>query len=259
MLNLQELFLDEAYILLNEVEISLLNLERDPGDEDQVARLFRSMHTMKSSASMANLIALSGFAHQIETILVYLRNGLIEVSPEFIDAVLSSIDVFKEMLGNLEDISDNVIEKSNKVLTSLNQFVPEGSNKARVNIIEESVSKQKIAKFLHELDETLLKMDGSSGHKLEREKVNRIFKRIGNICPRHGEEKSCHCIEDRLNPFLERFRGDEIEIKVNSQVIEFLKRISETIKKCHDTNGDIPAVDLDVTYQLIESLNSYKS
>ncbi|HSQ78773.1 MAG TPA: Hpt domain-containing protein [Nitrospirota bacterium] len=48
---LRETFKEEAYELLAELEAGLLVLENNPGDMEQVGRVFRAMHTIKGSGA----------------------------------------------------------------------------------------------------------------------------------------------------------------------------------------------------------------
>ena len=49
---LRETFREEAYELLAELESALLELEKNPGDMEQIGRVFRAMHTIKGSGGV---------------------------------------------------------------------------------------------------------------------------------------------------------------------------------------------------------------
>ncbi len=55
-----ELFLEEAQELLEKAETSLLELEKQPGDREQVNEVFRALHTIKGSGAMFGFREVSG-------------------------------------------------------------------------------------------------------------------------------------------------------------------------------------------------------
>ncbi|MFP4431797.1 MAG: Hpt domain-containing protein, partial [Spirochaetaceae bacterium] len=62
----KESFREEAYELLNNLEQSLLELEDDPANSEEISAVFRAMHTVKGSAAMFGFQQISDFAHHIE-------------------------------------------------------------------------------------------------------------------------------------------------------------------------------------------------
>ena len=86
----RDTFRDEAYELLNKLEDSLLIVEENPDNREEVLSLFRTMHTIKGSAAMFGFQHISDFTHEIETILDYVREGKIKAGPELINLTLKS-------------------------------------------------------------------------------------------------------------------------------------------------------------------------
>ena len=101
----QESFREEAYELLNNLEQALLELEDRPDDVDLVSAVFRSMHTIKGSASMFGFDEISEFTHHVETMLDDVRNGRLGVSRQLIDLTLESRDHIRGMLEEPDDPS----------------------------------------------------------------------------------------------------------------------------------------------------------
>jgi len=98
----QEVFIQEAQELLQELESSLLELEENTGDLDLVARIFRAMHTIKGSGAMFGFENIAHLVHDIETVYDKVRNGELTVSKEMLDYSLKSCDIIKEMLEDSE-------------------------------------------------------------------------------------------------------------------------------------------------------------
>lgn len=101
----QDSFREEAYELLNQLEQSLLELEDRPDDPELVSAVFRSMHTIKGSASMFGFDRISEFTHHVETVLDDVRNGEVPVSRELVDLTLDSRDHIRGMLEDPDDES----------------------------------------------------------------------------------------------------------------------------------------------------------
>jgi len=93
-----EVFREEAGELLEELETSLLELEKDPSDLKIVSRVFRAMHTIKGSGAMFGFDDIAGFTHHVETALDKVRDGTVPVSKDLIDLTLASRDHIRTLL-----------------------------------------------------------------------------------------------------------------------------------------------------------------
>lgn len=111
-------FLEEAEELLTDLEKSLLELEESPEDMDVVAKVFRSMHTIKGSAAMFGYDAVSSFTHHVETVFDQVRNGEIPVTQELVNLSLAARDHIR---GLLEDPTVHPV-RGNELLTDLKKL-----------------------------------------------------------------------------------------------------------------------------------------
>lgn len=128
----RENFREEAYELLNALEASLLELETNPDNEAEISAVFRSMHTIKGSAAMFGFDHISEFAHEIENMLEFLRDGKIGVTDELINLTLKSRDHIRALLEIDDEIPADVKETSERIQTEFKEHVvgllePEGS------------------------------------------------------------------------------------------------------------------------------------
>lgn len=94
----RENFREEAYELLNSLESSLLALEDDPTDEEQISAVFRSMHTIKGSAAMFGFDHISTFTHEAESVLELVRSGVIRFDETLTSLTLRTRDHIRELL-----------------------------------------------------------------------------------------------------------------------------------------------------------------
>ena len=64
---IEQVFLQEAQELLEQLEQALLDLEHTPGDGELVDKAFRALHTIKGSGAMFGLMHVAHFNDQFET------------------------------------------------------------------------------------------------------------------------------------------------------------------------------------------------
>ena len=95
---LRELFREEAYELIAELESAVLEIEKTPNDREQIGRVFRAMHTIKGSGAACGLDDVASFTHEIETFYDLVRKGKISLNREIIDLTLAARDQIKAML-----------------------------------------------------------------------------------------------------------------------------------------------------------------
>lgn len=109
-----ETFRQEAFDLLADVEQIVLAMEEDPGNRDNINRLFRVMHTIKGSGAMFGFDQIASFAHHVETVLDMVRSDQMLVTEELVDLVLSSRDQINLMLNATNGMSavDDTITES---------------------------------------------------------------------------------------------------------------------------------------------------
>lgn len=89
---------EEAGELLAELEISLLELEDNPRNDDLINRVFRAMHTIKGSGAMFGFDDIARFTHEVETVFDQVRNGKMQVTRYLLDLTLQARDQITAML-----------------------------------------------------------------------------------------------------------------------------------------------------------------
>ncbi len=95
-------FFAEARDMLVQIEDTLLALESDPSDRENVNALFRAAHTIKGSAGLFGLDRVVAFTHQVESVLDKVRNGELVVDLAMSDVLLKSTDVISALLVEAE-------------------------------------------------------------------------------------------------------------------------------------------------------------
>ncbi|HPS86020.1 MAG TPA: chemotaxis protein CheW [Spirochaetota bacterium] len=94
----QDIFLEEADELLQELNKNLLELERNPEDEEIINNIFRAAHSLKSSAAFVGLNDLSDLAHRMENLLQGIRDKTNTITPEVVDVIFKCFDTISEVI-----------------------------------------------------------------------------------------------------------------------------------------------------------------
>ena len=121
----KENFREEAYDLLNSLEHSLLELESDPANQEEISAVFRCMHTIKGSAAMFGFQAISDFAHEIETVLELVRDGSLQMDEHLISITLSVRDHIRSLLDAEDELPEEHDSLSRQIVENLQRYVSE--------------------------------------------------------------------------------------------------------------------------------------
>ena len=95
-------FLLETHENLAQLDLDLVTLEKDPGDQETLARVFRTLHTVKGTTGFLGLPKLQGVAHAGEHLLSRLRAGELEFDRGIASALLGVVDAIRKILAVLE-------------------------------------------------------------------------------------------------------------------------------------------------------------
>ena len=97
------IFISEANEIVEGLENDLVLLEDNKSDEDLLNKIFRSAHTLKSSAGTVGFTTMSELNHVAENLLEKVRSGKLDVTPTMITVLLEFLDTVKIMLQNIID------------------------------------------------------------------------------------------------------------------------------------------------------------
>jgi chemosensory pili system protein ChpA (sensor histidine kinase/response regulator) len=105
-----EYFLPEATEHLEAMTTALLALEAGAADEETLATLFRSVHTLKGAAYTVGCVAVGDAIHQIEDLLGVLREHRLTITPGLAEAVFAGTSAIKRVLQSGASISDETAQ-----------------------------------------------------------------------------------------------------------------------------------------------------
>ncbi|MFZ0478641.1 MAG: chemotaxis protein CheW [Terriglobales bacterium] len=127
-------FLAESHENLDRLDRDVVELEKHPSDQEILASVFRTIHTIKGTSGFLGFGKLEAVTHVGESLLARLRDGHLSLNPERTTALLAMIDAVRQMLAEIQASgADGNADHSELVanLTLLQQSsavgVPEGA------------------------------------------------------------------------------------------------------------------------------------
>jgi two-component system, chemotaxis family, sensor kinase CheA len=91
-------FLIETQENLAQLDLDLVTLEKAPTERETLARVFRTLHTVKGTAGFLGLQKLQAVAHAAENLLSSLRDGTLVFNADIASALLKVVDAVRQML-----------------------------------------------------------------------------------------------------------------------------------------------------------------
>jgi two-component system chemotaxis sensor kinase CheA len=113
--------------MLTDLNGTLLQLEKTPGDDELVNRAFRAMHTLKGSGATAGFKRMAHFVHHVEEVFDRVRNHQLEASSTLIDAALSACDCCLTLLDLGSEDSETPVPLEQEVLASIEAYLPKAT------------------------------------------------------------------------------------------------------------------------------------
>ena len=91
-------FAQESQDNLAIIEDTLIRLEKIPDNPDDIAGLFRAMHTFKGTVRMMDFSTTEALAHRAEDLVALVRDENVPLDQEMIDVLLVAVDSMRESL-----------------------------------------------------------------------------------------------------------------------------------------------------------------
>ena len=87
---------------LDTAQYTLVELEFNDTDQENINKVFRSFHTIKGSSAFLGLKNIEEVGHEIESLLVLVRDGKLHVSKELIDVIFMGIEILRTLVSIME-------------------------------------------------------------------------------------------------------------------------------------------------------------
>jgi len=133
------IYLDETREHIDTVSNLLVELEKDPGNLDNINEIFRRIHTLKGGAASVGFSTIGEMAHRFENILDDVRNSRLTLTPELFSNLFETTDILKQLLeaatngAGPEEIKE-LAEKLNGVFEGSERN--ESALRCRVKLVE---------------------------------------------------------------------------------------------------------------------------
>jgi two-component system, chemotaxis family, sensor kinase CheA len=115
-------FLVESAENLDRLDRELIQLEKDPGNRDTLASIFRTIHTIKGTCGFLGFTKLESVAHVGENLLSRLRDGALALNPEMTTVLLRMVDAIRQMLQSVESIGNEGERNDQELIATLTRL-----------------------------------------------------------------------------------------------------------------------------------------
>ncbi len=126
----REVFREESYELLEDIEATLLQLKGAPQDQELLNHLFRNFHTIKGSGAMFGFEHVSAFTHTIENVIDAIRKGEIAFTPALIDPLLHARDLILGLIEADDQVDEQLLaSQSEELFAEINAITNSGEER----------------------------------------------------------------------------------------------------------------------------------
>jgi len=96
-------YIEEVREHLQELEESLLIMERDGSENSEINRIFRAAHSIKGASAYMGFEQLAGLTHELESFMSAVQNDEQAITPEVITTLLACVDAISGALNYLQE------------------------------------------------------------------------------------------------------------------------------------------------------------
>jgi two-component system chemotaxis sensor kinase CheA len=106
-------FLEEASMLLDQLEKDLLDLEASPENQELIESAFRAMHTIKGVSGMYGFDHVGEFTHNLESLYQAIRDKALRFGKQVFDITFLSIDHIRKLLSDEQlTVAENQVNQN---------------------------------------------------------------------------------------------------------------------------------------------------
>src|SRR5438067_2904615 len=116
-------FLIESYENLDRLDQDLIALEKDATNQETLASIFRTIHTIKGTSGFPPFSQLEAVTHVGENLLSLMRDGVLKLDRETPTALLTMVDAVRQMLGSIEANGKEGDRDDEELIANLTQLL----------------------------------------------------------------------------------------------------------------------------------------
>jgi len=243
-------FVDETKEYLQNLNDTLLELEKNPEDMELINEAFRALHTLKGMAGTMGFSSMAKLCHTLENILDKARNSEIKITSDLLDKIFAGVDMITRMVDKIvSEGSDDIGENIDVFSDTIKSFASSGKEKPSEikNETEtkgeeehkgESTSNEEVVVLPEEVAHVLqearnkgfktfyIKVILKEGTQLKSARIYLVFHKL--------EELKCEVV--RTIPSVEEIEEEKFENEVELFVISpvDLEKLSEALSSIAD-------------------------
>jgi two-component system chemotaxis sensor kinase CheA len=127
---LEKVFIDEAFEMLQLFDSRVLELEKDYTNTKAINEAFRAVHTMKGGAASMGYTTLEKISHAIEDLLDLVRSNKLVITKDMVSILLKCSGLIEKLLSNISNqtpISEDLENDINDSISTIKKYIGEDS------------------------------------------------------------------------------------------------------------------------------------
>lgn len=120
-----ELFIDETKEHLQALNEHILELEKDPENDDTINEIFRAAHTLKGMAGTMGFARMQRLTHDLENVFQEIRNGNMKANAKLVDILFRGLDALESYLDVILNTGNEGTEDNEDIINDLNEVIAE--------------------------------------------------------------------------------------------------------------------------------------
>ncbi len=120
-----EIFIEEAKEHVQNLNQSLLQLEKNPNDMVILNEIFRAAHTLKGMAGTMGFNKMMTLTHDMEDVLQLIRNGEIKINTKLVDILFKCLDALEIYLNSIISSGKEGDFYCEEIINSLRKMIQE--------------------------------------------------------------------------------------------------------------------------------------
>jgi Histidine kinase-, DNA gyrase B-, and HSP90-like ATPase./Hpt domain./P2 response regulator binding domain./CheW-like domain./Signal transducing histidine kinase, homodimeric domain. len=114
-----DIFVDESREHLQDLNSSLLELEKDPSDKNVLNEIFRVAHTLKGMSGTMGFARMQRLTHHMEDVLDAMRNDRISATSDIVDILFKCLDALENYVNTVSSTGDEGNEEYGDIVDAL--------------------------------------------------------------------------------------------------------------------------------------------
>ncbi|MBO5485705.1 MAG: Hpt domain-containing protein, partial [Eubacterium sp.] len=122
-----DLFIDETKEHLQSLNEHILDLEKEPENDDTINEIFRAAHTLKGMSGTMGFARMQRLTHDLENVFSEIRNGNMKANAKLIDVLFRGLDALEQYLDVISSEGNEGTEDKEDLINDLNALLEEQS------------------------------------------------------------------------------------------------------------------------------------